>query len=77
MIRTARKLIILVVGLTVILIGIALIVLPGPAIVLIPAGLGILALEFAWAHRLLTRFRETAAKGAARIRSFGRPPKSS
>jgi tellurite resistance protein TerC len=30
-----------------------MIVLPGPAFIVIPAGLGILALEFAWAKRWL------------------------
>ena len=34
-----------------------MIVLPGPAIVFIPLGLGILATEFVWARRLVTRAR--------------------
>ena len=42
-----------VVGGTVLAFGIALIVLPGPAFIVIPAGLAILALEFAWAKRWL------------------------
>ena len=33
--------------------GLAMLVLPGPALVAIPAGLAILSLEFAWAARLL------------------------
>lgn len=37
----------------VLLIGIAMIILPGPAIVVIPAGLAILSVEFAWARRWL------------------------
>jgi hypothetical protein len=43
-------------------IGIAMIVLPGPAIVVIPLALGILATEFAWAARLLHRVRERIEK---------------
>jgi tellurite resistance protein TerC len=39
----------------VVLIGIALIVLPGPAFIVIPIGLAILATEFAWARRALAR----------------------
>jgi len=35
--------------------GLALLVLPGPAFVVIPIGLAILSLEFAWAERLLER----------------------
>jgi len=42
-----------VVGSTVLALGIALIVLPGPAFIVIPAGLAILAIEFAWARRWL------------------------
>ena len=47
-----------VIGGTVLLVGVAMILLPGPAFVVIPAGLGILGLEFAWARRLLTRVKE-------------------
>lgn len=42
-------------GALVLLAGIAMLVLPGPAILVIPLGLSILALEFAWAERLLER----------------------
>ena len=50
--RLAKRIIIGIVGGTVLLIGIAMIVLPGPALVVIPVGLGILSLEFAWALAL-------------------------
>jgi uncharacterized protein (TIGR02611 family) len=50
-----RKVIIAVIGGTVVLIGIALIVLPGPAFIVIPIGLAILATEFAWAQSVLAR----------------------
>ena len=65
--RVARKAVIAVIGVTVLALGVALIVLPGPAIVVIPLGLGILATEFLWARRLLRRFRD----GANRL--FRRP----
>jgi len=42
-----------IVGFTVLFIGIAMIVLPGPAFIVIPAGIGILATEFVWARSLL------------------------
>jgi uncharacterized protein (TIGR02611 family) len=35
--------------------GVAMLVTPGPAFVVIPIGLAMLALEFAWAERLLDR----------------------
>ena len=47
--RFARKVAVAVIGSTVLLFGIALIVLPGPAFVVIPLGLAILATEFLWA----------------------------
>lgn len=74
MLRRARRLVVGVIGGTVLALGIAMIVLPGPAIVVIPAGLGILATEFMWARRLLRRARERLA-GSTRPdgRSAGEP----
>jgi YkoY family integral membrane protein len=51
----ARRLAILIAGSIVLMAGIAMIFLPGPAVVVIPAGLAILATEFAWARSLLDR----------------------
>ena len=45
--KGARKVVVAVVGGTVVLLGIAMIVLPGPALLVIPLGLGVLAIEFA------------------------------
>lgn len=50
-----RKLIVAVIGSTVVLFGLALVILPGPAVLVIPLGLAILATEFAWARRLIKR----------------------
>jgi tellurite resistance protein TerC len=55
--RQGRRLVILVVGSSLLLIGVALIFLPGPAIIVIPAGVAVLAMEFAWAKRFLQRIR--------------------
>ena len=51
-----------IVGFTLLLGGIAMLVLPGPAFVVIPIGLAILSLEFAWAGRLLEKALEQAEK---------------
>ena len=56
----ARRLAVAIIGGSVLLIGIAMIVLPGPAFVVIPVGLGILGLEFAWARHWLRRVKDTA-----------------
>lgn len=61
-----KRIAIALAGFTVLLVGVAMIVLPGPAVVVIPAGLAILALEFAWAKRLLAEARE---KGSSFLRS--------
>jgi tellurite resistance protein TerC len=61
-----RKLIIALIGGTVLLIGVALIVLPGPAFIVIPIGLAILATEFAWAQRAVARARAMVAKARGR-----------
>src|SRR5688572_30702061 len=64
-----RKLIervgLVVVGFTVLLAGLAMMVLPGPALAVIPIGLAILSLEFAWAARLLDVALEQAEKAKA------------
>ncbi len=55
--RYARRIVISVVGGCMVLVGIAMIVLPGPAFIVIPAGLGVLALEFAWARLWLKKLK--------------------
>jgi hypothetical protein len=52
-----RKVVYSVLGVTVLLIGIVMIVLPGPAIIFIPLGLAILGSEYAWARRVMRRGR--------------------
>ena len=60
--RFAKSIVVGVMGGTVVLIGIALIILPGPAFIVIPIGLSILATEFAWAKRWLEKARQMAAQ---------------
>ena len=56
--RLLRRIGIALAGGTVLLVGIVMIVLPGPAILVIPAGLAILAVEFVWARKVLHKIRE-------------------
>jgi hypothetical protein len=56
--KPIRRVIVAVIGGTLLLIGLALLVLPGPAFVVIPIGLLILATEFAWARWLLRRAQD-------------------
>jgi hypothetical protein len=62
MLKFVRRVIVVVFGMTLLLIGIAMIVLPGPAIVVIPAALALLATEFIWAKRLLEEIKKGGAK---------------
>jgi hypothetical protein len=64
-VASLRKLIIAIIGGTVLLIGVALIVLPGPAFIVIPIGLAILATEFAWAQRAVARAKAMVGKKAS------------
>ena len=56
--KGAKRLVVLVVGLTVVAAGIAMLVTPGPGWLTILAGLAILATEFVWAGRLLKRVKQ-------------------
>jgi cardiolipin synthase (CMP-forming) len=58
--KLARRIVIAVIGTTVVLIGVAMIVLPGPAVIVIPLGLGILSVEFAWARHWLDAIKRKA-----------------
>lgn len=60
-IKIVRRVIVSVIGATVLLIGVALLVLPGPAFIVIPVGLAILASEYAWARRWLRKVRQMAS----------------
>jgi uncharacterized protein (TIGR02611 family) len=48
--------------------GLALLVLPGPAFLVIPIGLALLSLEFAWAERLLEKALVQADTAAGKAR---------
>jgi uncharacterized protein (TIGR02611 family) len=71
-IKVVRRVIVSVIGATVLLIGVALLVLPGPAFIVIPIGLAILATEYAWARRWLKKVRQMASNVVS-TRSSERP----
>ena len=60
--KAARRIVIGVVGATVVLLGVVMIVTPGPAFVVIPVGLAILSIEFTWARHWLRKLRETISR---------------
>ncbi|HNQ23881.1 MAG TPA: PGPGW domain-containing protein [Phycisphaerae bacterium] len=65
--RHARRVVVFVIGSSIVLVGIALLFLPGPAFVVIPIGLAVLATEFVWARRLLRRARQKAGDVAGAL----------
>ena len=67
--RVAKRIAIGIVGGTVLVIGICMIVLPGPAFVVIPVGLGILGIEFAWARIWLKKARAKAEEMARNLKN--------
>jgi uncharacterized protein (TIGR02611 family) len=71
--RQVRRVVIFVVGMSVLVFGLALIVLPGPAVLVVPAGLAILGLEFRWARRWMRRAREMFDTTFSRKRVPTRP----
>jgi hypothetical protein len=65
--KQARRIVVLVVGVTILIVGVIMIVAPGPAVVVIPLGLAVLATEFVWARRLLVRYKGYADSLAKRV----------
>jgi len=57
-IQQVKRLIIAVIGFSVLAIGMAMIVLPGPAFIVIPLGLFILTTEFVWAKKFLEKIKD-------------------
>ncbi len=64
-----------VAGLILVLGGVAMLVLPGPAFVVIPIGLALLSLEFAWAGSLLDKSLEKADQAKAKAENASRTSK--
>jgi tellurite resistance protein TerC len=60
--KLLKKTVVILGGGALLIAGLALLVLPGPAFVVIPSALAILAIEFVWARRWLAWLRERLKK---------------
>ena len=60
-----------ILGVLVTLAGCAMLITPGPAFVVIPIGLAMLAMEFAWAEAALEKALTQAAKAQEKAREAG------
>jgi len=68
--RPAKKAIITVVGVCITCLGFVLIILPGPAFLLIPIGLAILALEYPSARKWLRKFQRILSASARKADDY-------
>ena len=65
--QLATRLAVAIIGFTVTLLGVVMVVTPGPGWLMILLGLGVLGVEFVWARRLLRRLKEGAAELACSV----------
>ena len=76
--KHTKRFFVLLIGVTVVGIGIALLVLPGPGILVMIGGLALLATEFAWAEGLLHKaklyYQRTKKKISRKTASTPNPP---
>jgi putative transmembrane protein PGPGW len=68
--RGAKRIVVFVVGGTVCLVGLLLLVLPGPGTLVLLLGLSLLATEFVWARVWLRRLRVSSRRAVRRARGW-------
>jgi uncharacterized protein (TIGR02611 family) len=74
--RSGKRIAVTVVGFALLAGGLVMMVTPGPGILVIIAGLAVLATEYAWARRTLERTKEKAKQGGQAIRGWFRRRRS-
>lgn len=67
-IRAARKAGVTIAGFTIIIVGVILLILPGPGILVILLGLAVLSLEFEWAERHMQLIKSKSRKTLDKVR---------
>jgi uncharacterized protein (TIGR02611 family) len=65
--RSGKRIAVTIVGFAVLLAGVAMLVLPGPGIAVIIAGLAILATEYVWAERMLAEAKRRAMQAKDKV----------
>lgn len=70
--QNTKRAIVMVVGVVLLAGGLVMLVTPGPGLVLIVAGLAVLATEFVWAERMLDKAKAQAAAAADKVPGSGR-----
>jgi len=67
MMRNGKRIAVTVAGLVLLAAGLAMIVLPGPGVLVIIAGLAVLATEYVWAQRMLNYTKEKAEQAKNKV----------
>ena len=70
--RSSKRIAVTVVGAVLVVGGLAMLVLPGPGILVVVAGFAVLGTEYAWAAAALERTKRTATQAGQAARSAGR-----
>lgn len=70
--RGARLLVVTLVGVALLLVGLVLLVLPGPGVLFLFLGLAVLATEFAWARLWHRRLRVSTRRAGRKARAWGK-----
>ena len=61
-VEQVRRVFLIIAGFTLLLAGAVMLVTPGPGVVVILLGLGLLAAEFVWAQRLMERIKHEGGR---------------
>ena len=61
-VKQVRRIFLIIAGFTLLLLGIIMIFTPGPGTPVILLGLGLLAVEFVWARRLMERLKREGTR---------------
>ncbi|MEY4165496.1 MAG: hypothetical protein RL419_1338 [Actinomycetota bacterium] len=65
--RNTRRLVVTLVGFSILGAGLAMLVLPGPGIIVVLFGFAVLAREFTWAERALDKTATSAASATTKV----------
>jgi len=68
--RAAKRIVVFVIGVTLLLVGTCLLVLPGPGVLVLFLGLTVLAGEFVWARRWLQHFKDKTRQAGETARKW-------
>ena len=71
---TIRRGLVAILGITIVLIGLVLVFLPGPGALVVLIGLAVLGTEFVWVRRVIRRARELGKQGHDYVKSLVTKP---